>query len=227
MDGSRWIGCRKKFFLPVRPLSRLFRGKLLDALRRAFERGEPEGRLALLRKPERFHAWLRELRAKQWVVFVKPPMAGPEQVLRYLARYTHRVAISNGRLRSLQDGRLRFRFRNSENNNRIETMTLDAVEFPRRFLLHVLPRGFVKIRYYGFPAPRRRTAGLARCRELLQVSPTAEAAGAVLSDVQRRAVERRCPHCREGRLRIVQWLSALELELRARNIALPDTIDSS
>ena len=97
----------------------------------------------------------------------------------------------------------------------------------RRFLPHVLPRGFVKIRYYGFLAPRRRTAGLARCRELLPVSPTAEAAGAVLSDVQRRAVERRCPHCGEGRLRIVQWLSALELELRARNIALPETIDSS
>jgi hypothetical protein len=108
LDGSRWISCRKKFFLPVRPLSRLFRGKLLDAVRRAYERGnlELEG----------------ELRAKEWVVFVKPPMAGPEQVLKYLARYTHRVAISNGRLRSLQQGRRRFGFRNSKNNNRIETM---------------------------------------------------------------------------------------------------------
>ena len=175
-DGSRWIGCRKKFFLPVRPLSRLFRGKLLDALRRAYERGELEGQLAPLQKPERFHCWLRELRAKDWVVFVKPPMAGPEQVLQYPARYTHRVAISKGRLRSLQHGRLRFRFRNSNNNNRIETMTLDAVEFLRRFLLHVLPRGFVKIRYFGFLAHPKRAAGLARCRELLPVSPTAASA---------------------------------------------------
>jgi hypothetical protein len=229
VDGSRWIECPKKFFLPVRPLSLLFRGKLLDALRRAYERGELglEGRLAPLRKPKRFYPWLRELRGKDWVVFVKPPMAGPEQVLRYLARYTHRVAISNGRLRSLQHGRLRFRFRNSNNNNRIETMALDAVEFLRRFLLHVLPRGFIKIRYYGFLSHRKRAAGLARCRELLPLSPTAEASCAALSDLQRRAVERRCPHCREGRLRIVQWLSALELERRARGFALPETIDSS
>ena len=130
-------------------------------------------------------------------------------------------------MRSLQHGRLRFRFRNSNNNNRIETMTLDAVEFLRRFLLQVLPRGFVKIRYFGFLAHPKRAAGLARCRELLPVSPTAAAAGAVLSNMQRRAVERRCPHCREARLRIVPWLSALELELRARNFALPETIDSS
>ena len=234
LDGSRWIECRKKFFLPIRPLSRLFRGKLLDAVRRAHKRGklELEGELAVLRKPERFHAWLRELRAKEWVVFVKPPMSGPEQVLKYLARYTHRVAISNGLLRSLQQGRLRLRFRNSTNNNRIETMALDAVEFLRRFLLHVLPRGFIKIRYYGFLSHRKRAAGLARCRQLLPVSPTAAASAAVLSEVQQRAVERRCPRCRQGRLRIVEWLSALELELRARSFALPDmsrpaAIDSS
>ena len=179
LDGSRWIECRKKFFLPVRPLSHLFRGKLLDAVRRAYERGklELEGELAPLRKPERFHAWLRKLRAKEWVVFVKPPMAGPEQVLKYLARYTHRVAISNGRLRSLQQGRLRLRFRNSKNNNRIETMTLDAVEFLRRFSLHVLPRDFIKIRYYGFLSHPKRAAGLpvvgncCTCLGLLQLPP--------------------------------------------------------
>ena len=234
LDGSRWISCRKQFFLPVRPLSLLFRGKLLDAVRRAYERGklELEGELAPLRKPERFHAWLQELRAKEWVVFVKPPMSGPEQVLKYLARYTHRVAISNGRLRSLQQGHLRLRFRNSKNNNRIETLALGAVEFLRRFLLHVLPRGFIKIRYYGFLSHPKRAAGLARCRQLLHVSPTAAASAAVLSKVQRRAVERRCPRCRKGRLHIVEWLSALELELRIRNFALPDlsrpeAIDSS
>ncbi len=229
LDASRWIQSRKRFFLPVRPLSRLFRGKLLDALRRAYERGELEleGPLASLRKPERFHAWLGELRAKEWVVFIKPPMAGPEQVLKYLARYTHRVAISNGRLRSLHNGRLRFRFRNSNNHNRIETMTLDAVEFLRRFLLHVLPRGFIKIRYYGFLAHPKRTAGLARCRELLEVLAATKTSSAVLSDVEQRAVERRCPRCRKGRLRIVEWLSALELELRACSLSLPEAIDSS
>ena len=229
LDGSRWIRCRKKFFLPVRPLSRLFRGKLLDGLRRAFEHGELEldRQLAPLTKPERFHSWLRELRTTEWVVYLKPPMAGPEQVLKYLARYTHRVAISNGRLRSLHDGRLRLRFRNAKNNHRIETMTLDAVEFLRRFLLHVLPRGFVKIRYYGFLAHRRRAAGLARCRELLQASATREVSPALLSKEQRRAVERRCPLCGEGRLRVVAWLSALELALRAGDMALPEAIDSS
>ena len=129
-------------------------------------------------------------------------MTGPEQVLKYLARYTHRVAISNGRLRSLQDGLLRLRFRNSKNNNRIETLALDAVEFLRRFLLHVLPRGFIKIRYYGFLSHPKRAAGLVRCRQLLPLSGTAAASAAVLSKVQRRAVERRCPRCRQGRLRI-------------------------
>ena len=210
LDGSRWIRCRKKFFLPV-------------------EHGELEldRQLAPLTKPERFHSWLRELRTTEWVVYLKPPMAGPEQVLKYLARYTHRVAISNGRLRSLHDGRLRLRFRNAKNNHRIETMTLDAVEFLRRFLLHVLPRGFVKIRYYGFLAHRRRAAGLARCRELLQASATREVSPALLSKEQRRAVERRCPLCGEGRLRVVAWLSALELAIRAGAMALPEAIDSS
>ncbi len=229
LDGSRWIRCRKNFFLPVRPLSRLFRGKLLDGLRRAFEHGELalDRQLAPLTKPERFHSWLRKLRTTEWVVYLKPPMSGPEQVLKYLARYTHRVAISNGRLRSLHDGRLRLRFRNAKNNHRIETMTLDAVEFLRRFLLHVLPRGFVKIRYYGFLAHRKRTAGLARCRELLQASATREVPPALLSKEQRRAVERRCPLCGEGRLRVVAWLSALEPALRAGAMALPEAIDSS
>ena len=111
-------------------------------------------------------------------------------------------------------------------------MALDAVEFLRRFLLHVLPRGFIKIRYYGFLSHPKRAAGLARCRQLLPVSGTAAANATVLSKVQQRAVERRCPRCRQGRLRIVEWLSALELELRARSFALPDmsrpaAIDSS
>jgi hypothetical protein len=229
LDGSRWIRSGKKFFLPVRPLSRLFRGKLLDALRRAYERGELQlqGSLAPLYKPPGFSAWLAKLGTSDWVVFVKPPMSGPERVLKYLARYTHRVAISNGRLCSLEDGQLRFRLRGSNNHNRIETMTLDAVEFLRRFLLHVLPRGFVKIRYGGFLSHRKRRAGLARCRELLAVCAAGEASPSVLSPAQQQAIERSCPRCRAGRLRIIQWLSAGELALRTAELARPETIDSS
>ena len=223
LDGSRWISSRKKFFLPVKPLSRLFRGKLLDALRRAFAKGELEfpGTLAELAQPRRFHAWRLGLRNVEWVVYAKRPFQGPAYVLKYLARYTHRVAISNGRLSSLQDGRVRFRFRDSKHNNRIGEMSLDAVEFLRRFLLHVLPRGFFKIRHYGFMANCKRSAQLARCRELLSASTPADTTE-VLTGEQRRALERRCPLCANGVLRIIEWLSAAELLLPA-----PKGIDSS
>ena len=148
-------------------------------------------------------------------------------VLKYLARYTHRVAISNGRVGSLERGRVSFRWCNAKKSNRIQTMTLDAVEFLRRFLLHVLPRGFVKIRYYGFLANRHRSAELARCRDLLQVSATSDDAAAILSSEQRQAVERRCPLCRQGFLLIVEWLSAVELLTCRHELTLPDAIDSS
>jgi hypothetical protein len=147
-DGLRWIRCRQKFFLPVRVLSRLFRGKLLAFLRQAFAQGELQffGELRELSEPARFHAWIESLKKSEWVVYAKPPLRRSQHVLQYLARYTHRVAISNGRLESLEKGRISFRWRNAKKSNRIQTMTLDAVEFLRRFLLHVLPRGFVKIR---------------------------------------------------------------------------------
>ena len=136
------------------------------------------------------------------------------------------VARQYGRLGSLEKGRLRFRWRNSKKNNRIQTMTLDAVEFLRRFLLHVLPRGFVKIRYDGFLANRHRSTELARCRQLLQSSETPGATAAILTNAQRQAVERRCPLCRRGLLHIVEWLSAAELS-RAKPIFPPlDPIDS-
>ena len=223
LDGERWISSRGKFFLPVKPLSRLFRGKLLDGLRRAFAKGELEfpGTLAELAQPRRFHAWRRELRDLEWVVYAKRPFRRPTHVLKYLARYTHRVAISNGRLSSLQDDKVRFRFRDSRRGNQIREMSLDAVEFLRRFLLHVLPRGLVKIRHYGFLANRHRSAELARCRQLLSDAAPADTA-AVLSSEQSRAAERRCPLCRDGVLRLIEWLSAAELLLRE-----PALIDSS
>lgn len=228
-DGSRWIRCRKKFFLPVRVLSRLFRGKLLAFLCGAFARGELEffGELSELAEPVRFHAWVKSLRNSEWVVYAKPPLRRSQHVLKYLARYTHRVAISNGRLGSLENGRVRFRGRNAKQNNRIQTMTLEAVEFLRRFLLHVLPRGFVKIRYYGFLAHRRRSTELAHCRRLLEASATPDDAATVLTSEQRQAVERRCPLCRQGLLHIVEWLSAAELLTRRHDLTLPDPIDSS
>jgi Putative transposase/Transposase zinc-binding domain len=169
-DGSRWIACRKEdFFLPVRVLSAVFRGKFLDGLKRAFHQGKLAfcGRLAELARPDAFHGLVAECYQRKWVVYAKPPFGGPEQVLKYLARYTHRVAISNRRLISIEDGLVTFRWKNYADGGRRQTMTLAAVEFLRRFLLHVLPSHFVRIRHYGLLANRHRAKKLARCRELL------------------------------------------------------------
>jgi len=171
LDGQRWIRCRPGFFLPVRVLSRVFRGKFLDFLNRAHQRGRLHfqgGSRALCdRKP--FTTLLKACRKQEWVVYAKPPFAGPSAVLKYLSRYTHRVAISNRRLISLENGHVRFRCRDRRHGHRPRTMTLSAVEFLRRFLLHVLPRGFVRIRHYGFLANRARSEKLERCRRALHV----------------------------------------------------------
>jgi Putative transposase len=153
----------------VRVLSRLFRGKLLAFLQDAHakEKLQFSGKLADLASPAAFQAWLGTFKKSDWVVYAKPPFGGPAHVLKYLARYTHRVAISNGRLLSLEQGQVSFRWRDSKDNKRTRVMTLDAVEFIRRFLLHVLPPGFVKIRHFGFLANRNRSARLGLCRKLL------------------------------------------------------------
>src|SRR5450755_3569837 len=208
-DGSRWIACRPKFFLPVRVLSKLFRGKLLALLRQAFAEGKLEffGQLADLAEPARFHAWLRKSKKTEWVVYAKPPFGGPEYVLKYLARYTHRVAITSSRLLSLADGRVTFRWRDSRHGNHTKSMTLDAAEFIRRFLLHILPSGFVKIRHFGFLANRNRSSALILCRQLLNVAADAAGSAAVLPREPDSIVERLCPVCHVGVLRIVEWLS--------------------
>ena len=208
-DGSRWIPCRPKFFLPVRVLSRLFRGKLLALLRQAFAEGRLEffGQLADLAEPARFHAWLRKSKRKEWVVYAKPPFGVPEHVLKYLARYTHRVAISSSRLLSLDNGRVTFRWRDSRHGSHTKSMTLDAVEFIRRFLLHILPSGFMKIRHFGFLANRNRSSALALCRQHLNAASPTGGPAAILTREQQSAVERRCPVCHVGVLRIVDWLS--------------------
>jgi hypothetical protein len=227
-DGSRWIRCRRKFFLPVRVLSRLFRGKLLAFLRDAYAKGTLRfsGQLAALADPARFQTWLRTLKESDWVVYAKPPFGGPEHVLKYLARYTHRVAISNGRLLSLEQGRVSFQWRDSKDKNRAKVMTLDAVEFIRRFLLHILPSGFVKIRHFGFLANRRRSIRLDLCRNLLNAAPAGATAG-LLTDQQKCAVERRCPACRIGTLHLVERLSSEDLLVLIRSVSPVYQIDSS
>jgi hypothetical protein len=213
-DGSRWIAGRPDFFLPVRVLSRVFRGKFLEGLHAAFDRGNLafHGRLSELADPGRFHDRLRAAARTQWVVYAKPPFGGPEAVLKYLARYTHRVAISNSRLIELKDGRVRFRSKDYARGGRERTTTLEATEFLRRFLQHVLPSGFVRIRHYGFLANRHRQEKVALCRALLGVTSTPEALTpgiavppeGTIRDRSRTSV---CPACGEGRLVIIGELA--------------------
>ena len=171
LDHERWIACRPGFFLPVRVLSRLFRRLFLQPLDQAFQDGDLQlfGDLAPLRNPSAFAAYLAPLRQAEWVVYSKPPFGGPQQVLEYLGRYTHRVAISNQRLVSLQDGRVTFQWKDyrHQRKQKSKTMTVDAAEFIRRFLIHTLPRGFQRIRHFGFLANCHRKDKLALCRSLL------------------------------------------------------------
>jgi hypothetical protein len=197
-----WRACRPGFFLPVRVLSRVFRGKFLAGLRSALADGKLllPGRLAGLAKASVHAAWWSSLYAKEWVVYAKRPFGGPAQVLKYLARYTHRVAISNSRLVELRDGRVTFRYKDYADGHRPKTMTLDADEFLRRFVQHVLPSGFVKVRHYGLLANRQREHRLALCRRLLLVANVA----AAIPDADEAAIEpaqpRCCPHCGGARL---------------------------
>jgi len=172
-DGTRWISCRSNFFLPVSVLARLFRRLFLDYLGQAFDAGDLRffSSLEPLRMRDAFLSHIAPCREKDWVVYAKRPFAGPEEVLKYVARYTHRVAISNDRLLDINDGKVQFRWKDYRDSNRHKTMTLDADEFIRRFLLHVLPDGFQRIRYYGFLANRYRAEKLTLCRQFMQMPP--------------------------------------------------------
>jgi hypothetical protein len=154
LDHTHWIQSRSRFFLSIKVLRRVFRGKFVAALKQAFRSGQLSlrGNLAALAHPKTFAAWLRSLFRKDWVVYAKPPFGGPEYVLHYLGRYTHRVAISNHRLVSFTDGKVTFRWRDSAHNNEQKLLTVSLDEFLRRFLLHLLPKGFVRIRNFGFLA---------------------------------------------------------------------------
>ncbi len=196
LDGTRWIACRPGFFLPVRVLSRLFRRLFLEQLQAAFEAGELAffGALAELAEPAAFSRRLRELRRVEWVVYAKPPFGGPAQVLAYLGRYTHRVAIANARLVSMTDTAVAFRWRDYRHHGKPKVMTLGPHEFIRRFLLHSLPDGFHRIRHYGFLANGHRAEKLVLCRRLLE-APSPEPAIVPAEDAPATRRHDRCPCC--------------------------------
>lgn len=212
-DESRWIASRKHYFLPVRVLSRVFRNKFRALLQRAFQHGELEffGELQPLADPDAFRRFLVTAAEREWVVYAKRPFGDATCVLKYLARYTHRVAIANSRLLAYRDGNVTFRYKDYAQQNKQRTMTLPAAEFIRRFLMHVLPDGFMRIRHYGYLANRHRQHKLAICRRLLAVLPAATTeAQAEDPDVPPTApaceteVAPRCPACQKGRLRVIE-----------------------
>jgi len=168
-DGTRWLHARPRFFLPIPVLRKLFRGKLVASLREAHRDGRVDfpGALAPLKPAAAFRAFVRSLYRQTWVVYAKPPFGSPSHVLHYLARYTHRVAISNHRLVDVTDDTVSFRWKDYRHGNQVRTLTVESEEFLRRFLLHVLPKRFVRIRYFGFLASRCRTVQLPQCRRAL------------------------------------------------------------
>jgi hypothetical protein len=195
----RWVACRPGFFLPVRVLSRVFRGKFLAGLRQAIDAGKLSLPLALA-EPAARARWYASLQAQDWVVYAKPPFGGPERVLKYLARYTHRVALSNSRLLEWRAGRVTFRYKDYADAHRSKTITLSADEFLRRFVQHVLPKGFVKIRHYGLLANRQWQARLAVCRRLLLVPHVAAIVPRADTAPIEPAQPRCCPNCGSTRL---------------------------
>src|ERR1700730_2133718 len=218
-DGTRWIKPRYPFFLPVQVLARVFRGKFVAGLKRAFQDGHLNfhGNLARLAQPKTFAAWLRLLFRKDWVVYCKRPFGGPEYVLQYLGRYTHRVAISNHRLVSLADGKITFRWRDSAHHNEQKLLTLSLDEFLRRFLLHVLPKGFVRIRNFGFLANRRRATRLPICFHLLGSTPPTEPEPSTAQDAHEL---RLCPQC-GAPMRVIERLTAAQIQLRSPPAPVP------
>jgi hypothetical protein len=217
-DGQRWIACRPGFFLPVRVLSRLFRRLFLQHLQAAFDHGKLQffSSLERLRDPKAFASYLAPLRQTEWVVYAKAPFGGAPQVLRYLGCYTHRVAISNHRLLNIDQGKVTFRWKDYRHHDRQKTMTLEADEFMRRFLLHVLPQGFQRIRHYGFLSHRYRQAQLALCRQLLGMALTLATLAAPQAELDYRDLYekltgqslRQCPVCQRGHMVAIAVLPA-------------------
>jgi hypothetical protein len=226
-DGTRWVPCRHGFFLPVRVLSRLFRRLFLERLQSAFNSGRLKFFSALekLRDRSEFLRYLDPLSKSEWVVYAKPPFAGPEKVLDYVGRYTHRVAISNNRLLGIEDGQVSFRYKDYRDHSQQKTLSLLAEEFIRRFLLHVLPLGFHRIRYFGFLGNRHRQEKLDRCRQLLGMAiPELPSDPPAAQDYRDRYETltgkslRQCPFCHRG-----QMIQVGEIETPQRLPAVKDT----
>lgn len=216
-DGQRWISCRPDFFLPVRVLSHLFRRLFLESLQHAFDSGKLEffNTLESLRNRSAFVQFLDRMKDCDWVVYAKRPFAGPQQVLDYVGRYTHRVAISNNRLLDIENGQVCFEWKDYRAGGQVKTMSLSADEFIRRFLLHVLPDGFQRIRYYGFLGNRYRKQKLEQCRRLLGMPNRAAPTKTAEQDYRDRYEEltglslRQCPACKKGRMVTVEILPRL------------------
>jgi hypothetical protein len=214
--GQQWISSRKGFFIPVKVLSSLFRGKFLDALQKVYGAGKLKfpGKIEVLKGAPAFKKFLTDLYQQEWVVYCKPPLKRAEQVMEYLGRYTHRVALSNDRLVDLKENRVTLRWRDSADGNRIKLLTLEVFEFIRRFLLHVLPDRFVKIRHYGLLSNRSRKRKLLRCQKLLGVSTQEEPEESPKEsweDLLTRLTgvdPRVCPFCGQGKMVLREILVA-------------------
>lgn len=233
-DGARWVHCRENFFLPVRVLSKVFRGKFLSMLRQAKQSNQLSfhGAIASCRSTEEFERLVASSCKTDWVVYAKPPFGGAEQVLKYLARYTHRVAISNNRLIGLADGRVSFEWNDYANQNATKTMTVDASEFIRRFLQHVLPTGFVKIRHYGFLSNRYRRKKLEAARRLLAVVATPDPGDGGVQETPDSAgseskCQPTCPVCQQGRMIRVEVVPFQESRLIRASVLWGRVLDKS
>jgi hypothetical protein len=207
-DGGRWVSCRKGFFIPVRVMSALFKGKFLDLLKRCFQSDGLifPGTLSHLKQSKDFELFRRQLYHKKWVVYCKPPFDGVKGVLQYLGRYTHRIAISNHRLLNLRDGHVSFLWRDYADHNRQKTLTLKANEFIRRFLLHVLPPRYVRIRHFGLLANRKRKDNLVACRKMMDSEKPLTKENARIETWQEQLFRicgidvTLCPVCQKGRM---------------------------
>ena len=229
LDSTRWVSCRPGFFLPVRVLSRRFRRLFLKYLEKAFDSDRLQffGSLEPLRNAQQFRSYIAPLKETEWVVFAKPPFAGPQQVLDYVGRYTHRVAISNNRLLDIEDDQVSFQWKDYRDPDRQKTMTLSAEEFIRRFLIHVLPDGFQRIRYYGFLSNRHREGKLVLCRQLLgmpvvdpETAPGDQPSDYDFDELYEKLTGsslRQCPICHQGRMVVVEILAPV----------VPEFIDTS
>jgi len=230
-DKTKWIPTPENYLFNVEALSMVFRGKFIASLQKAYANSELEfpGDTAKYATAEGFSELIRRLRSKDWVVYSKKPFAGPEQVLDYLGRYTHRIAISNNRIVDVKDGKVTFNYRDRKDNNTLKPKTLEAEEFIRRFLLHVLPDGFMKIRHFGFLSNRRKKENVQRCRELLgdnRPMPVRTKKTAVELMLELTGTDlTRCPCCKKGRMVNIKEMPYPPRVARRRAVLRP--VDSS